>query len=83
MLILHVLTHSSGNSSAGVTADPSWQPLLTTVPEPDYPSGHGVLSGVAEAVLRKYDTCIQRDTYILMLQFHCRDFMLCRKATVH
>lgn len=44
---------SSGNSSAGVTADPSWQPLLTTVPEPDYPSGHGVLSGVAEAVLRK------------------------------
>ena len=48
-----VLTYSSGNSSAGVTADPSWQPLLTTVPEPDYPSGHGVLSGVAEAVLRK------------------------------
>lgn len=45
---------SSGNSSAGVTADPSWQPLLTTVPEPDYPSGHGVLSGVAEAVLRNW-----------------------------
>ncbi len=48
-----------------MTADPSWQPLLTTVPEPDYPSGHGVLSGVAEAVLRKYDTCIQYDTYIV------------------
>jgi len=78
-----VLTYSSGNSSAGVTADPSWQPLLTTVPEPDYPSGHGVLSGVAEAVLRKYDTCIQYDTCIVMLQIHCGDFMLCRKGTVH
>lgn len=29
-------------------------PLLTTVPEPDYPSGHGTLSGVAEAVLRNW-----------------------------
>ena len=38
-----------------MAADPGWQPLLTTVPEPDYPSGHGTLSGVAEAVLRKYD----------------------------
>ena len=47
---------SQGNSSAGVNADPNWQPLLTTVPEPDYPSGHGTLSGVAEAVLRK---CVQ------------------------
>lgn len=78
-----MLTYSSGNSSAGVTADPSWQPLLTTVPEPDYPSGHGVLSGVAEAVLRKYDTCIQYDTYILTLQIHRGDFTLCRKRSVH
>ena len=46
---------SQGNSTAGVTADPGWQPLLTTVPEPDYPSGHGVLSGVAEAVLYRFD----------------------------
>lgn len=45
---------SQGNSSAGVGADPNWTPLLTTVPEPDYPSGHGTLSGVAEAMLRKY-----------------------------
>lgn len=44
---------SQGNSSAGVSANPGWRPLLTTVPEPDYPSGHGTLSGVAEAVLRK------------------------------
>lgn len=37
-----------------VSPDPGWEPLLITVPEPDYPSGHGVLSGVAEAVLRRY-----------------------------
>lgn len=45
---------SQGNSSAGVGADPNWTPLLTTVPEPDYPSGHGTLSGVAEAMLRNW-----------------------------
>lgn len=31
--------------------DPAWQPLLPTPPFPEYPSGHSVQSGAAEAVL--------------------------------
>lgn len=31
--------------------DPAWQPLLQTPPFPEYPSGHSVQSGAAEAVL--------------------------------
>ena len=49
-----------------MAADPGWQPLLTTVPEPDYPSGHGTLSGVAEAVLRKYGIT----SLLLLLHVH-------------
>ncbi|KAL3155847.1 hypothetical protein ABBQ32_012857 [Trebouxia sp. C0010 RCD-2024] len=41
-----------GSARAG--PDPGWEPLLATVPEPDYPSGHSTLSGAAEAVLRNW-----------------------------
>ena len=67
-----VLVCSQGNSSAGVSANPSWQPLLTTVPEPDYPSGHGTLSGVAEAVLRKCcsTSCLQLTSLSCQSRYH-------------
>jgi hypothetical protein len=35
-----------------VKADPEWEPLLITPPQPDYPSAHACFSGAAEAVLR-------------------------------
>lgn len=35
-----------------LTGDPSWEPLLITPPQPDYPSAHAIFSGAAEAVLR-------------------------------
>ena len=34
--------------------DPSWEPLLVTPPQPDYPSAHAIFSGAAEAVLRAF-----------------------------
>jgi membrane-associated phospholipid phosphatase len=33
------------------TMDPKWEPLMTTPPFPEYPSGHSVQSGAAAAVL--------------------------------
>jgi hypothetical protein len=33
--------------------DPAWEPLLTTPPFPEYPSGHSTQSGAAAAVLTK------------------------------
>lgn len=39
--------------------DPNWQPLLTTPPFPEYPSGHSVQSGAAAALL----THLFGDTY--------------------
>jgi hypothetical protein len=34
--------------------DPTWEPLLVTPPQPDYPSAHSIFSGAAEAVLRAF-----------------------------
>ena len=34
-----------------LVADPAWEPLLGTPPQPDYPSAHASCSGAAEAVL--------------------------------
>ena len=34
-----------------LVADPAWEPLLGTPPQPDYPSAHTMGSGAAEAVL--------------------------------
>jgi PAP2 superfamily len=34
--------------------DPSWEPLLVTPPQPDYPSAHAIFSGAAESVLRAF-----------------------------
>lgn len=50
---MYVSLCSRGDASSGLEANPGFRPLLTTVPEPDYPSGHATLSAVAEAVLRK------------------------------
>jgi hypothetical protein len=38
----------------GLRGDASWEPLLTTPVQPDYPSGHAIFSGAAEAVLRAF-----------------------------
>ena len=35
-------------------ADPTWTPLVTTPPIPDYDSGHGVEGGAAAQVLRQF-----------------------------
>jgi hypothetical protein len=32
----------------------TWEPLLVTPPQPDYPSAHAIFSGAAEAVLRAF-----------------------------
>ena len=37
--------------NASVTADPTWQPLLTTPNFPEYVSGHSTFSGAASTVL--------------------------------
>jgi hypothetical protein len=37
-----------------LTGDPSWEPLLVTPTQPDYPSAHAIFSGAAEAVLRAF-----------------------------
>jgi hypothetical protein len=37
-----------------LTGDASWEPLLVTPPQPDYPSAHAIFSGAAEAVLRAF-----------------------------
>jgi len=39
------------DGNANTTADPTWQPLLTTPPFQEYPSAHSGLSGAAAAVL--------------------------------
>jgi len=36
----------------GVTADPSWEPLLPTPPHPDYPSGHATDCAAGAALLQ-------------------------------
>jgi PAP2 superfamily len=33
--------------------DPSWEPLLSTPPHPDYPSGHNIYSGAMAEVIRR------------------------------
>jgi len=42
------------DGNASTTADPAWQPLLTTPPFPGYTSGHSTFSGAAEAVLKAF-----------------------------
>jgi hypothetical protein len=38
----------------GLAGDANWEPLLITPVQPDYPSGHAIFSGAAEAVLRAF-----------------------------
>ncbi len=42
------------DGSPGVTADPTWTPLFTTPPYPEYPSGHGGYAGAAQQVLTAF-----------------------------
>jgi hypothetical protein len=37
-----------------LSADPGWEPLITTPPHPDYPSAHCLASGAMEMVLRSF-----------------------------
>jgi hypothetical protein len=46
------LADQTGNPD--ITADPNWQPLLTTPPNPSYVSGHGAVSGAAAEVLNHF-----------------------------
>jgi hypothetical protein len=39
------------DNNPNTTADPQWQPLLTTPPFPEYMSGHSTFSGAADAVM--------------------------------
>lgn len=39
------------DNNPNTTADPQWQPLLTTPPFPEYMSGHSTFSGAGEAVM--------------------------------
>jgi hypothetical protein len=43
---------SDGNPNT--TADPTWTPLVTTPPIPDYDSAHSVQGGAASSVLRRF-----------------------------
>ena len=43
-----------GTSNPALTADPSWQPLLTTPNFPEYVAGHGSFSGAAATVLASF-----------------------------
>jgi hypothetical protein len=46
------LADTDGNGAT--TAQPTWTPLLTTPPYPDYDSGHQSISGSSQFVLRAY-----------------------------
>ena len=46
------LAGETGNPDT--VADPNWQPLLNTPPNPSYVSGHGVVSGAASTVLTHF-----------------------------
>jgi hypothetical protein len=46
------LAGETGNPDT--VADPSWQPLLNTPPNPSYISGHGAVSGAASTVLAHF-----------------------------
>lgn len=50
LLLSHACVCRAGNPPQ-VAAVPDWTPYLPTVPEPEFPSGHSVLSGTAAAVL--------------------------------
>ncbi|MGB8691326.1 MAG: chemotaxis protein CheB [Microcoleus sp.] len=39
------------DNNPNTTADPQWQPLLTTPPFPEYMSGHSTFSGAGDAVM--------------------------------
>ena len=46
------LAGETGNPDT--VADPNWQPLLNTPPNPSYVSGHGAVSGAASTVLAHF-----------------------------
>jgi hypothetical protein len=46
-----VIQTGGAGVNSGVTADPTWEPLLTTPNFPEYVSGHSTFSGAASTVL--------------------------------
>ena len=45
------ISQADKDNNPNTTADPQWQPLLTTPPFPEYMSGHSTFSGAGEAVM--------------------------------
>lgn len=48
------IREAATDGNPGTIADPTWNPLATTPPIPDYDSGHAVEGGVAAAVFRQF-----------------------------
>ena len=44
---------ADSTKNTALKSDPNWESLLTTPPNPDYPSGHASYGGAAAAVLKK------------------------------
>lgn len=45
------ISQADKDNNPNTTADPQWQPLLTTPPFPEYMSGHSTFSGAGDAVM--------------------------------
>lgn len=45
---------AAGLNIPALRGETTWEPLLITPPQPDYPSAHAIFSGAAEAVLRGF-----------------------------
>jgi hypothetical protein len=44
----------AGGGSPNLPRDPSWTALVPTPPHPEYPAGHGCLSGAVTSTLKRY-----------------------------
>ena len=44
----------AGGGSEALPSDPSWTALVPTPPHPEYPAGHGCLSGAATSTLKRF-----------------------------
>jgi hypothetical protein len=48
------IPQGDGDGNAATAGDPAWKPLLGTPPHPEYPSGHGCLTGAEARVLTTF-----------------------------
>jgi hypothetical protein len=44
----------AADGNGGTTAEPTWEPLMTTPSHPEYPAGHPSFNGAGATVLRSY-----------------------------